>query len=135
VVGNAIAGLLGPNNTKQPGELAAGIDSTGVVFVVEYDPAQNIQQPNIVPAGQLKGYTGQSAVTMTVTIDGGGIQITAVVNKVTTKFPKLTFVKDLNKFSLKTAFPVGAIPALVAASQQGQTGGVASFESINVSTA
>jgi hypothetical protein len=134
-VGNAIVGLLGPNGTAQPGELAAGIDGTGVVFIAEYDPAQKIKQANIVRVGTLTGYTGQSPVTMTVTIDSGGVQITAVTAKGTTKFRKFTFANDLNKFSLKSAFPVGAVPALVAASQQGQAGGAASFESINVSTA
>jgi hypothetical protein len=129
-VGNAIFGLLGPNGKPQPGELAAGIDGTGVVFIVEYDPAQKIKQPAIVPVGMLTGYTGHSPVTMTVKIDSGGVTITAG----TTTFRKFTFAKDLNNFSLKTAFPNGAIPALVAASQQGQTGGTASFESITVTS-
>jgi hypothetical protein len=133
-VGNAIVGLLGPNNTAQSGELAAGIDSTGKVFIVYYDPAQNLQQPSVVQVKTLSGYTG-GKVTMTVTIDSGGIQITAVTGNTTTNFRKFTFANDLKKFSLKTAFPVGAIPALVAASQPGQAGGSASFESINVSTA
>ena len=118
-VGNAIFGLLGPNGNPQPGELAAGIDGTGVVFIVEYDPAQKISQPTIVRVGTLTGYTGHSAVNMTLTIDSGGVQITAG----TTKFRKFTFLKDLNKFSLNTAFPAGAVPALVAASQPTQTGG------------
>ena len=80
-------------------------------------------------------YTGQTPVTMTFTIDSTGVQIKAATTKTTTTFPKLTFAKDLSKFSLATAFANGAIPALVAASQQGQSGGAASFESTSVSTA
>jgi len=130
-VGNAIVGLIGPNGTPQPGTLAAGIDSQGNVFIIEYDPAQKIAQPNIVPVGVDKAFNGQSPVTMTLTISSTGVQITAGA----IKFREFSFSKDLNNFSLKTAFPNGAVPALVAASQQGQKGGVASFESISVSTA
>jgi hypothetical protein len=134
-LGNAVFGLVGLNGTQLTGELAAGIDGQGHVFVIVYDPAQKITQQTIVAAGVFANYTGQSPVTMTFTIDSTGVQIKAATTKTTTTFPKLTFAKDLSKFSLATAFPNGAIPALVAASQQGQSGGVASFESINVSTA
>jgi hypothetical protein len=129
-VGNAILGLLGPNATQLPGNLAAGIDSLGNVFIVEYDPAQKIKQPNVVPVGTVK-YDGTSAVTMTLTISSSGVQITVG----TTKFREFTFSKDLGNFSMATAFPKGAIPALVAASQPDDKGGAASFESISVSTA
>jgi hypothetical protein len=40
-IGNAIFGLIGPTTG---GELAAGIDSTGNVFIVESDPTKNISQ-------------------------------------------------------------------------------------------
>jgi hypothetical protein len=130
-LGNAVFGLLGSNGTALLGELAAGIDAQGNVFVVVYDPAQNISQPTVVPVGVDKGYTG-GPVTMTMSINSTGVQITAG----TTKF-QLSFSKDLDNFSLKTAFPIpyGAVPALVAASQPKQKGGAASFESISVKTA
>src|SRR6516165_12396026 len=67
-LGNAIVGLLGPNGTPLPGNLAAGIDGMGNVFIVEYDPAQKLQQPNVVPVGVLSNYTGNSPVTLTITI-------------------------------------------------------------------
>jgi hypothetical protein len=67
---------------------------------------------------------------MTFTINSTGVQITAG----STKFRAFSFSKDLDNFSLKTAFPNGAAPALVGASQQGQKGGAASFASISVST-
>jgi hypothetical protein len=54
-VGNAVIGLLGLNGTPQPGNLAAGIDAQGNVFIVEYDLAQKIKQPNIVLVGVDKG--------------------------------------------------------------------------------
>jgi hypothetical protein len=128
-LGNAVFGLLGLNGTALVGELAAGIDAQGNVFAVVYDPAQKISQPTIVPVGVDKGYTG-GAVTMTFSINSTGVQITAG----STTFPMLSFSKDLDNFSLNTAFPKGAIPALVAASQPKQKGGAASFQSINVST-
>jgi hypothetical protein len=129
-VGNAIFGLLGPNGTAQPGTLAAGIDSQGNVFIIEYDPAQNIQQPRIVSVGQDTGYKG-GLVTMTLKITSKDVQVTeGSINR------KFSFGSgDFNKFSLKTAFPNDAVPALVAASQPKQEGGAASFQSISVSTA
>jgi hypothetical protein len=133
-VGNAIFGLLGPNGSNQPGDLAAGIDSQGNVFIAESDPAQKITQPNVVAVGKLKNYNGTAPVTMTLTISTTGVQITATTAAGTTKFDAVSFA-DLNKFSMANAFPVGAIPALVGASQPGKTGGSASFESISVSTA
>jgi hypothetical protein len=129
-VGNAIVGLIGPNGTTQPGTLAAGIDSQGNVFIIEYEPAQKIQQPNIVPVGLDTGYKG-GPVTMTLTINSTGVQITAGG----IKFREFSFSKDLNNFSMKTAFPNGAVPALVAASQPNEKGGAASFQSISVITA
>ena len=133
-LGNAIVGLLGPNGTAHPGNLAAGIDGAGSVFIVEYDPAQKLQQPNVVLVGTLKDYTGNSSVTLTITIYPDGIQITAGTTKETTNFQKFYFAKNLNNFSMKTAFPNGAVPALVAASQPKEKGGSASFESITVTT-
>jgi hypothetical protein len=133
-LGNAIVGLLGLNGTAQPGNLAAGIDGAGNVFIVEYDPAQKLQQPNVVPVGTLKDYTGNSSVTLTITIYPDGIQITAGTTNETTNFQKFYFAKNLNNFSMKTAFPNGAVPALVAASQPKEKGGSANFESITVTT-
>jgi hypothetical protein len=68
---------------------------------------------------------------MTFAINSGGVQITTG----TTKFREYCFSNDLNNFSMKIAFPNGAVPALVAASQPKEKGGAASFESINVNTA
>jgi hypothetical protein len=129
-LGNAIIGLLGQNGSALAGELAAGIDAAGNVFIVVYDPASKISQQTIVPVGVLKGYTG-GMVTMTMSINATGVQITAG----STQFRVFSFSKDLDNFSLKTAFPSGAVPALVAASQEPtKPGGAASFESIGVST-
>lgn len=128
-LGNAIFGLLGPNGPAHPAELAAGIDAQGDVFIVEYGPNQKIKE-TIVPVGVDTGYTG-GPVTMICTIKPTGVQITAG----STTFREFSFSKDLNNFSMKTAFRNGAIPALVAASQPSQQGGAASFESISVSTA
>jgi hypothetical protein len=129
-LGNAVFGLLGLKGTALAGELAAGIDAQGTVFVVLYDPAQKISQTTVVPVGVDKGYTG-GPVTMTFSINSTGVQITAG----STQFPALSFSKDLDNFSLNTAFPNKAVPALVAASQPQQKGGSASFASISVSTA
>jgi hypothetical protein len=121
-VGNAIVGIVGPNGTQ----LAGGIDSQGNVFIIEYDPAHD-QQQNIVKAGLDSGYKG-GTVTMTLIINSTGVQITAgSVNRT------FTF-KELNNFSMNTAFSKGAIPALVAASQPKESGAAASFQSINVVT-
>jgi hypothetical protein len=132
-LGNAVIGLVGLSGTQPVGELAAGIDAKGNVFVVAFCAAQGIA-PTPVPVGVFANYTGKP-VTLTVTIDSTGVQVTAATKTVTKAFTKLTFAKDLSKFSLATAFPSGAIPALVAASQPKQTLGAASFESITVSTA
>ena len=106
-MGNAIVGLLGPNGTSQPGNLAAGIDGMGNVFIAEYDPAQKLQQPNVVPVGVLNDYTGNSPVTLTINIYPNGIVITAG----TTTFKEFHFAQNLNNFSMQTAFPNGAVPA------------------------
>jgi hypothetical protein len=126
-LGNAVFGLLGLNGTTPVGELAAGIDAQGNVFAVVYDLAQNISQ-TIVPVKPPISYTGGS-ITMTFSINSTGVQITAGK-----KTFMLSFSKDLDNFSLNTAFPNGAIPALVAASQPTKEGGAASFQSISVST-
>jgi hypothetical protein len=128
-VGNAIVGVIGPNGTQQPGILAAGIDSQSNVFYVEYDPTQKITTPNVVVIGQDTGYKG-GPVTLTLTINSTGIQI----NAGSFKSRVYTFSKDLNNFSVNKAFPNNAVPALVAASQQNQARGAASFQSIIVST-
>jgi hypothetical protein len=127
-LGNAVFGLLGMNGTTPVGELAAGIDAEGNVFAVVYDPASKISQPTIVPVKPPISYTGGS-ITITFSINSTGVQITAGKKTFT-----LSFSKDLHNFSLNTAFPNGAIPALVGASQPTQEGGAASFQSISVST-
>jgi hypothetical protein len=135
-VGNAIIGLLGPNGTLYPGELAAGIDGQGNVFIVEYDPAQKLQQPNVSVVGSVTGYTGNSPVTLTLTVNSAGVSITTVASNVTTNFGPFKFSSMyLNNFSVKSAFIEGAVPALVGASQPGDKGGAASFQSITVTTA
>jgi hypothetical protein len=48
---------------------------------------------------------------------------------------EILFSKDLHGFSPAAPFSNGAIPALVGASQPNETGGSASFGSINVITA
>jgi hypothetical protein len=52
----------------------------------------------------------------------------------TTTFKEFYFAQNLDNFSMRTAFPNGAVPALVAASQPTQKGGSATFESITVTT-
>jgi hypothetical protein len=127
-VGNAIVGLIGvPNSNGPTGELAAGIDSTGVVFVVAQQQTPQISQ-TIVPLGKLAKYNG-GPITLTLTINSSGVVVTAGAFS-----GQISFSKDLPKFSLTAAFANGAIPALVAASQQGQKGGSASFASIKVTT-
>jgi hypothetical protein len=48
---------------------------------------------------------------------------------------EIHFSKDLLGFSLAAAFSNGAIPAIVAASQPNEKGGLVSFSSISVATA
>jgi hypothetical protein len=127
-LGNAIFGLIGPNGPGPKSELAAGIDAQGDVFIVEYSPIQKIKQ-TVVQVGSLNDYAG-GPVTMTLVIKSTGVQITAG----TAAFRQFTFAKDLHNFSMKTAFRSGAYPALVAASQPGQHGGAASFQSISIVT-
>lgn len=125
-IGNAIFGLIGPTTN---GELAAGIDSTGNVFVVETDPAKNLNQV-IVLLGKATGYAG-GAIDLTLTIDPTGVAVTS-----TSGFNSghKSFSSDLSGFTLNGAFGSAATPALVGASQQGQTGGSANFGSVTVAT-
>jgi hypothetical protein len=126
--GNAIFGLIGLNNSGSlTGNLAAGIDAHGNVFIVEQDPS--IPQ-TIVPIGVDKGYSGGS-ILLNFIVNSTGVEVTAPgFNS-----GEVLFNKDLHNFSLASAFSNGAIPTLVAASQPNETGGSASFGSITVSTA
>jgi hypothetical protein len=127
-VGNAIFGLIGLSATGSlTGDLAAGIDDNGDVFIVEQAP--HIAQ-TIVPVGVDKGYTGGS-ILMTFVVNAQGVRVTAPGFD----SGEVSFSKDLQGFSLATAFGNGAIPALVGASQPNTKGGSARFRSISVSTA
>jgi hypothetical protein len=129
--GNAIFGLIGLDSTGTSliGELGAGIDIHGNVFIVEYQKNPSINQ-TIVPIGVVKGYTGGSML-LNFIVNSMGVEVTAPgFNS-----GEILFSKDLNGFSLAAAFSNGAIPALVAASQPNEKGGLASFASINVVTA
>jgi hypothetical protein len=127
-VGNAIVGILGvPNNNGPTGELAAGIDGTGVVFVVVQQQNPAISQ-SIVPIGTVKNYKG-GPIAFGLTIDSTGVKVTAG----STKFAEKQF-SDFKGFSLNAAFGSGALPALVGAAQPTGKGGSASFGSITVTT-
>ena len=117
-VGNGIVGILGvPNNNGSTGELAAGIDSTGVVFIVVQQQNPAVDQ-TVTPIGTVPGYTG-GPIPLTLKIGSMGVTVTA--GNFTSN--EISF-SDLSKnFSLTNAFGNGAIPALVGASQQTQTGG------------
>ena len=131
-VGNGVVGILGvPNSNGSTGELAAGIDSTGVVFIVVQQQNPTVDQ-TIMPIGTVKGYNGGPILlTFKISSSKGGVTVSA--GSFTSN---LISFSDLNKnFSLKNAFGNDAIPALVGASQQNQKGGSASFSSISVSTA
>jgi hypothetical protein len=129
-IGNAIFGLIGPTTG---GELAAGIDSTGNVFIVESDPTKNISQ-KIVLVGMDKGYAGGPiGLTLTINSTGSnpGVDVTSA-SGFNSGFK--SFSSDLFGFTLTGAFGGNAIPALVGASQPGQKGGAASFASVTVNT-
>ena len=127
-VGNAIVGILGvPNQNGPTGELAAGIDATGVVFVVVQQQNPAISQ-SIVPIGTVNKYKG-GPITLVFTIDSTGVKVSAG----STKFAETQF-SDFKGFSLNAAFGSGAIPALVGAAQPTGKGGSASFGSITVTT-
>jgi hypothetical protein len=129
--GNAVFGLIGLDASGSlMGYLAAGIDAHGNVVIVVQDPSI---KPTIVPIGVVKGYTGGS-VLMTFTINSTGVEVTAPGFD-PIKPGEISFSNDLFGFSLAAAFANGAIPALVAASQPNEKGGLASFASINVGTA
>jgi hypothetical protein len=128
-VGNAIVGILGaPNSNGPTGELAAGIDSTGVVFVVVQQQTPPVSQ-SIMPIGTVKDYKG-GPISLTLTIKSTGVTVSAG----SFNSPIISF-SNWKNFSLIDAFGTDAIPALVGASQQTQKGGSASFASIKVSTA
>ena len=128
-LGNAIVGILGVPNANGPtGELAAGIDAKGDVFVVVQQQNPAISQ-TIKPVGTVKGYNG-GPIALGFKIDSTGVIVTA--GRVT--FAETSF-GDFKGFSLNDAFGSGAIPALVGASQPTGNGGSASFEKITVSTA
>jgi hypothetical protein len=121
--GNAILGLIGldgQGNLK--GELGAGIDASGNVFVV----VQN--EPNPVPLPPFGGYHG-GETTLTLVIKSDGVRVTAQGYDSGDK-P----FSELGNFSLSAAFGNVAIPVLVGASQPNQKGGQARFGSISVST-
>ena len=127
--GNAFFGLIGMNKEDSPaGYLAAGIDAHGNVFIVaSIAPTLNLT-PKLI--GVVKGYSGQS-ITLTFTINSRGVEVHGRGFQ-----SGLIPFNDLSNFSPAAAFPSGnARPALGAASQPGQHGGAASFESISVSTA
>ncbi len=127
-VGNAIVGILGvPNQNGPTGELAAGIDSTGVVVVVVQQQNPAISQ-SIVPVGTVKNYKG-GPIALGFTIDSTGVKVSAG----STKFAETPF-SDFKGFSLNAAFGSGAIPALVGAAQPTGKGGSASVGSITVTT-
>jgi hypothetical protein len=127
-VGNAIVGILGvPNQNGPTGELAAGIDATGVVFVVVQQQNPAISQ-SIVPVGTVKNYKG-GPIALGFSIDSTGVRVSAG----STKFAETPF-SDFKGFSLSSAFGGGAIPALVGAGQPTGKGGSASFRSITVTT-
>jgi hypothetical protein len=126
--GNAVCGLIGLNQSGSPtGYLAAGIDAHGTVVIVVQDQSIKL---TIVPIGVIKGYAGGS-ILLNFIVNSMGVEVTAPgFNS-----GEILFSKDLNGFSLAAAFSNGAIPALVAASQPNEKGGLASFASINVVTA
>jgi hypothetical protein len=68
---------------------------------------------------------------LTLTIDSTGVDVTTSLGF--NSRHKL-FSSDLNGSTLKDAFGGAATPALVGASQQGQTGGSANFGSATVAT-
>jgi hypothetical protein len=128
--GNAIFGLIGLDQSGSPtGYLAAGIDAQGNVVIVVQDPSI---KPTIVPIGVVKGYVGGS-VLLNFIVNSTGVEVTAPgFNPI--KPGEISFSNDLYGFSLAAAFGNGAIPALVAASQPNEKGGLASFGSISVAT-
>jgi hypothetical protein len=125
--GNAIVGLIGvPAGTSLPGYLAAGIDSHGNAFIVEQAP----QIPEkTVPIGVVKNYSG-GGILLNFIIDSSGVEVIAGGFD----SGKVDFNQQLNNFWIDSAFPTGAIPALVAASQPGEKGGSAIFGLIHVAT-
>jgi hypothetical protein len=121
--GNAIFGLIGldaQGNVK--GELGAGIDASGNVFVIVQTEA------NPVPLPPFGGYRG-GRITLTLVIKPDRVRVTAQGYDSGDKL-----FSQLGSFSLSAAFGNVAIPVLVGASQPNQKGGQARFGSISVST-
>jgi hypothetical protein len=123
--GNAIFGLLGLSGQTETGYLAAGIDAQGNVFIVEQEAG--ISQTVLIKKDA--NYKGGS-ILMSFIVSASGVEVTAPGYD----SGMVSFSKNLNNFSLATAFGSGAIPALVAANQPGETSGSASFGSIKVTT-
>jgi hypothetical protein len=129
--GNAVFGLIGLNASGSlMGYLAAGIDANGNVVIVVQDPSIN---PTIKAIGVVKDYTGGS-ILVNFIVTSTGVEVTAPGFN-PNKPGEISFSNDLYGFSLAAAFANGAIPALVAASQPSEKGGLANFASINVVTA
>jgi hypothetical protein len=121
--GNAIFGLIGldgQGNVK--GELGAGIDASGNVFVVVQTEA------NPVPLPSFGSYRG-GKIALTLVIKPDRVRVTAQGYDSGDK-P----FSQLGNFSLSAAFGNVAIPVLVGASQPKQKGGQARFGSVSVST-
>ncbi len=128
-LGNAIVGMLGvPNSNGPTGELAAGIDAKGAVYVVAQQQTPAVSQA-VVPVGTVKDYKG-GPILLSFKINSTGV----IVSAGSVTFAETPFTKWKN-FSLNAAFGGGALPALVGASQSTDKGGAASFSSITVSTA
>ena len=129
-VGNAVVGILGaPNSNGPTGELAAGIDANGDVFVVVQQQTPAVSSVDHADWHMVKGYNG-GPISLTLTIKSAGVTVSAG----SFNSPLISF-SNWKNFSLIDAFGNDAIPALVGASQQNQKGGSASFSSIKVSTA
>jgi hypothetical protein len=124
-LGNAVVGLVGVNQT---GSLAAGIDGKGNVFLAWSQANPPISQANLV-IGKDSKYTGGTTELSFIIYQDYVQVVTPGFTSADFKFSQLN-----TKFSLVSAFPGGAIPALAAASQPGAAGGVASFSSITVGT-
>ena len=127
--GNAIFGLIrldGQGNLE--GELGAGIDASGNVFVV----VQTEPNPVLFPQ-PFSGYHG-GETTLTLVIKSDRLRVTATAQGTQGYDSGDKLFSELNNFSLSTAFGNVAKPALVGASQPNQKGGQARFGSINVST-
>ena len=115
-VGNGIVGILGvPNKNGSTGELAAGIDATGLVFIVVQQQNPTVDQ-TIMPIGTVTGYTG-GPILLTFTI--GSMGVTVQAGSFTSAEIPFT---DFNKFTLKDAFGTQALPVLGGSKPAGSEG-------------